>query len=470
MLTAKHVVNALKHNERLHVKGFVGFDSWPAECQTDPDRDLALITIDKRDSQDSFLPISAELRTPDSGYVDVYGFTKDTDKCDHRSRRLIQSTEYFDALRFDHSIASGFSGGPILDKNQQCIGMTYARVDDLKCVYGIPARYIRDWLQTLNISLATPVVQAKKNIIKNIIKPKETRSEEKEIDQKKRSDRYICFIGREDILSRIDTKKTGSYGVALGVTYLNKDWRDGFTLRLQDFKGKRSDNVIIAEWPQKELGSIAIRETEFWNDLCRNSPVKIDGSDPQAIKRWVNTHVSANEGRLVIQCDLYAQKDKNFPAQVLSSGDLVLIDAILDTWCEALGVGGLKNSDSSYIDRVILFFSVRLNRKKCRLCTPDWFGLTRAKTFIKAFQHKPSRLCNGVDLPEIEELELEKWKQALNDWCQLPGDYPQQFVELGRDTLEQGNTAHAHFKFYIESQEKYKRLLNNTRPQLKRNR
>ncbi len=159
VLTAKHVVEKYRERNRLHIKPYSSHEPVAVDhIELHAGRDLALLTIAGLVAAPETLTLCNQEAIPESGSVAAWGFVLDSEKADKRTRPLIKSTEQYSALRFDGAIPLGFSGGPIVNEQGECIAMTYGKYEEGDCGYALPLSVIRTWLTELNIQIEKPLL------------------------------------------------------------------------------------------------------------------------------------------------------------------------------------------------------------------------------------------------------------------------------------------------------------------------
>lgn len=150
LLTARHCADAVQHGERLFLKSYTGHGECPAEVVAlHPERDIALlrITDPQFDSSGHPLHVPQDAESPEPGAeVTVCGFAADAERADFRSRQVITPSADYDAIRLDHSIALGMSGGPVIAAAGQLVGVLYGRNADTACQYVVPVAAFAAWL------------------------------------------------------------------------------------------------------------------------------------------------------------------------------------------------------------------------------------------------------------------------------------------------------------------------------------
>ncbi len=161
LVTCKHVVETLASNHNLYIK-FIGEHAPQlVDYQCHPDFDLAVLTLQSNSHSGPVIPLAEQDRRtiPEKGMMSTAcGFRPDTHACDNNKGDIGVYSEQHEKLTFYPKVPFGFSGGPLLDETNHCIGVTIAKSSDTECSYAEPIYRIYDWLQELGIDIKKPVL------------------------------------------------------------------------------------------------------------------------------------------------------------------------------------------------------------------------------------------------------------------------------------------------------------------------
>lgn len=161
LVTCKHVVEKLAKNYHLYIK-FVGeHEPQLVKHEPHPKFDLVLLTLETKSRGSAVISLAPQERStvPEKGMASTaYGFRVDTQACDHNPGEIGVYSEQYEKLTFYPKVPFGFSGGPVLDDKNHCIGVTIAKSSSTECSYAEPIYRIHDWLQELGIDIEKPAL------------------------------------------------------------------------------------------------------------------------------------------------------------------------------------------------------------------------------------------------------------------------------------------------------------------------
>ncbi|WP_155247659.1 SUMF1/EgtB/PvdO family nonheme iron enzyme [Teredinibacter turnerae] len=164
LITCRHVTEALADRETLYLSLIIGHDALSIEFPntTDVRHDFALLTLEHTPDFDiTPLALAEQTRTTvaTSGSATAWGFTFGSEDCVPRQCALIPYQELYEKIAFQHGIPHGYSGGPLVNKQGQCIGVVRAKSDITDCTYAEPVYRLKDWLQREGVCLNQPLLQ-----------------------------------------------------------------------------------------------------------------------------------------------------------------------------------------------------------------------------------------------------------------------------------------------------------------------
>lgn len=350
LITCKHVVEALASNQHLYVK-FIGEHAPQlVHYQCHPDFDLALLELQSNSHSGVVISLATQERStiPEKGMISTaYGFREDTHACNNNKGEIGVYSEKYEKLTFYPKVPFGFSGGPLLDEANHCIGVTIAKSSEAECSYAEPIYSIHDWLQELDIDIKKPVLTPWQNrYLNDLITSMELL----------KTDSILQSAGIEYDGRSVDTrsvKLSDVYSTLCVDRYSKQKINSDDHLPINAIQIVAQDKNIVL---RGDPGCGKTTFTRYWamrlaRELCDQRETSINGGKiPEVLRYSFPIHLELDY--------LY----KNIPPEIISNGRISIRDiseainkALQDNYPDFTNIGGVKNYAKDG-NKVIWFF------------------------------------------------------------------------------------------------------------------